>query len=123
MSHVGDIVDKNIPAQWELARSCMDVIHGNVPYGISVGNHDMTGEGIRRCSKSSFQSHTSSLDWYGGAYEGSPMGPHTSGTTPTATSFFSRWNGLYLYAPGVQCSGRCTGLGQSDHLHTPTAGR
>ena len=46
MSHVGDIVDKNTPAQWQLARSCMDVIHRKVPYGISVGNHGMTGEGL-----------------------------------------------------------------------------
>lgn len=45
VSHVGDIVDKNNREQWAVARRCMDKLHGKVPYGISVGNHDMSSDG------------------------------------------------------------------------------
>ncbi len=45
VSHVGDIVDINNRDQWAVARRCMDRLHGRVRYGISVGNHDMTGDG------------------------------------------------------------------------------
>ena len=45
VSHVGDIVDIDEPRQWKVAQACMDVIHGKIPYGISVGNHDMTNAG------------------------------------------------------------------------------
>jgi hypothetical protein len=90
VSHVGDIVDKNIPAKWELARSCMDVIHGKVPYGISVGNHDMTGEGDSSLFQEQFpKSRYVEFDWYGGAYEGSPMGPHISGNNANSYQLFS----------------------------------
>jgi len=41
VSHVGDIVDVNVPEQWAVAKSAMDRLHGKVPYGFSVGNHDM----------------------------------------------------------------------------------
>ena len=50
VSHVGDIVDKNVPEQWAVARRCMDRLHGAVPYGIAPGNHDMAGDGSRRNS-------------------------------------------------------------------------
>ncbi|NQT15120.1 MAG: metallophosphoesterase [Planctomycetes bacterium] len=43
VSHVGDIVDRNVPEQWQVAREAMDRLHGKVPYGFSVGNHDMVG--------------------------------------------------------------------------------
>jgi hypothetical protein len=45
VSHVGDIVDKNVPEQWAVARQCMDRIHGVIPYGMTVGNHDMVSSG------------------------------------------------------------------------------
>ena len=43
VSHVGDIVDKNVPEQWRVARAAVDRLHGKVAYGFSVGNHDMVG--------------------------------------------------------------------------------
>ncbi|MBT4136306.1 MAG: serine/threonine protein phosphatase, partial [Candidatus Latescibacteria bacterium] len=45
VSHVGDIVDKNVPEQWAVARKQMDRLHGQIPYGISVGNHDLKSNG------------------------------------------------------------------------------
>jgi hypothetical protein len=68
VSHVGDIVDRNKPDQWALAQKCMDTLHGKVPYGISVGNHDMIN---KTGDASLFQAHFpasrfSGMNWYGG---------------------------------------------------------
>ena len=71
VSHVGDIVDRNVPEQWQVAREAMDRLHGVVPYGFSVGNHDMvaaTGE----CSL--FErffpaSRFEAFAWYGGSHK------------------------------------------------------
>lgn len=38
--HVGDIVDDNIPSQWEVAESSMRLLDGRVPYVLVPGNHD-----------------------------------------------------------------------------------
>lgn len=70
VSHVGDIVDVNNRDQWQVARRCMDKLHGKVPYGISVGNHDMTGEGNSKLFQEYFaKERFESFDWYGGCYE------------------------------------------------------
>ena len=39
VTHVGDIVDIDNRQQWQLARKCLDRLHGVVPYGLTVGNH------------------------------------------------------------------------------------
>ena len=41
VSHVGDVVDRDVPAQWAVAVRAMSKLDGKVAYGISVGNHDM----------------------------------------------------------------------------------
>ena len=90
VSHVGDIVDKNVPEQWEVARSCMDMFHGKVPYGISVGNHDMTSSGDATLFQQYFPaSRFEGFSWYGGTYSGSPMGPHISGNNANSYQLFS----------------------------------
>lgn len=71
VSHVGDIVDRRVPDQWGVARACMDRLHGLVPYGIAVGNHDMQASGD--CSQ--FQqcfpaSRFSGFAWYAGCHRG-----------------------------------------------------
>jgi len=71
VSHVGDIVDRNVPEQWKVAREAMDRLHGKVPYGFSVGNHDMVGS-TGDCSL--FQEYCGALrfeefPWYVGNYK------------------------------------------------------
>jgi len=71
VSHVGDIVDRKMTEQWEVARTCMDRLHGRVPYGIAVGNHDMAANGD--CSQ--FQqcfpaARLADFPWYAGSYKG-----------------------------------------------------
>jgi hypothetical protein len=90
VSHVGDIVDINEPRQWKVAQACMDLIHGKVPYGISVGNHDMTNEGDSSLFQQYFpRSRFETFDWYGGCYSGSPSGPKFSGNNANSYQLFS----------------------------------
>jgi calcineurin-like phosphoesterase family protein len=90
VSQVGDIVDKNNPSQWKVARACMDVLHGKVPYGISVGNHDMTSKGDSSLFQEYFaKSRFDDFTWYGGSYEGSASDPHISGNNANSLQLFS----------------------------------
>jgi hypothetical protein len=90
VSHVGDIVDRNHRSQWEVARACMDVLHGKVPYGISVGNHDMTSRGDSSLFQEYFpRSRFEGFAWYGGSYEGSPSDLHVSGNNANSYQLFS----------------------------------
>ena len=71
VSHVGDIVDDNLPEQWKVAREAMDRLHGRVPYGFSVGNHDMKSDGDCSLFKKYFPaSRFGEFDWYVGEYKG-----------------------------------------------------
>lgn len=70
VSHVGDIVDDNVPRQWQVAREAMDRLHGRVPYGFSVGNHDMTSGGDSSLFKEYFPaSRFEDFEWYVGNYQ------------------------------------------------------
>lgn len=72
VTHVGDVVDKNSdPELWKVARRSMMMLHGVVPFGISVGNHDMVGGSG---DSSNFQENFPAslfedFDWYGGSYK------------------------------------------------------
>ncbi|WP_397568283.1 serine/threonine protein phosphatase [Schlesneria sp. T3-172] len=90
VSHVGDIVDIDEPRQWQVARDCMDVIHGKVPYGISVGNHDMTSAGDSTLFQQFFpKSRFEGFDWYGGCYSGNEQGPQISGNNANSFQLFT----------------------------------
>lgn len=106
VSHVGDIVDRNEPGQWRIARECMDRIHGAVPYGISVGNHDM----VRDSGDSSLFQERFGADrfadepWYGGAYEGRPgHAPAVSGNNANSYQLFSA-GGLDFVIAHLECN-------------------
>jgi len=89
VSHVGDIVDKNVRNQWQVARACMDKLHGRVPYGISVGNHDMTRAGDSSLFQEFFpKSRFESFDWYGGCFEPA-ANPEVSGNNANSYQLFS----------------------------------
>ncbi len=104
VSHVGDIVDINEPRQWTVARECMDLFHGKVPYGISVGNHDMTSRGDSSLFQQYFpKSRFEEFSWYGGAYSGSAMGPHVSGNNANSYQLFSA-GGLDFVILHLECN-------------------
>ena len=90
VSHVGDIVDRNEHRQWKVARACMDALHGKVPYGISVGNHDMKSKGDSLLFQEYFpKARFEEFAWYGGCYEGSASDPHISGNNANSYQLFS----------------------------------
>ncbi len=90
VSHVGDIVDINNRPQWTLARSIMDRLHGKVPYGISVGNHDMTLGGDSSLFQEFFPAtRFSQFDWYAGYYKKTSGKQEESGNNANSCQLFS----------------------------------
>ena len=67
VTHVGDIVGENVAEAWALAKAAMDRLHGKVPYGFSVGNHDMQESGDSTLFQQTFPaSRFERFAWYGG---------------------------------------------------------
>lgn len=98
VSHVGDIVDENVPEQWEVAQKCMDKIHGKIPYGISVGNHDMTSSGDSRLFQQYFpQSRFADFPWYAGSFSGLSDHPQISGNNANSYQLFSAGGRDFLF--------------------------
>jgi hypothetical protein len=89
VSHVGDIVDRDVVDQWAVARRAMDKLHGKVPYGISVGNHDMGRDGDSSLFQSQFPaSRFTQFSWYGGNYD-PPTNKHVSGNNANSYQLFT----------------------------------
>lgn len=104
VSHVGDIVDRNNHDQWHVARQCMDRLHGRVPYGISVGNHDMTAQGDSSLFQQYFPaSRFAPFDWYGGTFGGDPQRPAVSGNNANSFQYFSA-EGLDFIILHLECN-------------------
>jgi len=70
VTHLGDIVDANIPQEWEPATRILRRLDGVVPYGLCVGNHDMHGPtGDASLFQENFPAkHYETRPWYGGSY-------------------------------------------------------
>lgn len=105
VSHVGDIVDKNNQEQWALARECMDKLHGKVPYGISVGNHDMTGKsGDSSLFQEVFpQSRYTDFEWYAGCFEPGSGSDAVSGNNANSVQLFEA-AGMKFVALHLECN-------------------
>ncbi|HBJ35566.1 MAG TPA: serine/threonine protein phosphatase [Planctomycetaceae bacterium] len=98
VSHVGDIVDKNVHEQWAVARKCMDALHGKVPYGISVGNHDMTSSGDSTLFREYFPAtRFERFPWYGGSFAGSKADPKISGSNSNSFQLFTAGGIEFLF--------------------------
>ncbi len=90
VSHVGDIIDRNIDEQWTVAQQCMNRLHDKVPYGISVGNHDMTRAGDSSLFQKYFPTERfANCDWYGGCYTPKTHGVEVSGNNANSFQLFS----------------------------------
>ncbi len=105
VSHSGDIVDENIPQQWDVARRCMDRLHGRVPYGISLGNHDMkeaTGDSSLFQQYFS-QSRFENFAWYGGSFKGKEANRSRSRNNANSFQLFSA-EGLDFIILHLECN-------------------
>lgn len=68
VSHVGDIVDDyESDSQWAIARKQMLRLSGKLPFGFSVGNHDMLSSGESLKFQETFPASLfEKEEWYGG---------------------------------------------------------
>ena len=104
VSQVGDIVDKNNRQQWAVARRCMDKLHGRVPYGISVGNHDMSRTGDSSLFQEVFpKSRFETFAWYGGCFTPRSGNPAISGNNANSVQLFEA-SGLKFVALHLECN-------------------
>lgn len=123
VSHVGDIVDKNVREQWVVARQCMDALHGRVPYGISVGNHDMKAGGDSTLFQEYFPaSRFRAFDWYGGGFEPDRPEPTISGDNANSYQLFSA-AGMDFVFLHLECNAPDDVLAWADGVLTKHADR
>ncbi|WP_213979425.1 metallophosphoesterase [Sphingomonas sp. dw_22] len=104
VTHGGDIVDSNNELQWELARRYLDRFHGVVPYGLVVGNHDMTNPGDSSLFQKYFPaSRFRKFPWYGGYFKGERGHPGFSSNNANSYQLFSA-GGLNFVILHVECN-------------------
>jgi hypothetical protein len=121
VSHVGDIVDIKVPEQWEFARRMMDQLHGRVPYGISVGNHDVKPDGDSSMFQEYFPaSRFKECPWYGGCYAGSA--PGISGNNANSYQRFSA-GGMDFVILHLECNAPDDVLQWADGILTENTSR
>lgn len=104
VSHVGDIVDINRDDQWQVARACLDRLHGIVPYSLTVGNHDMKSNGDASLFQAYFPSSRFRLfQWYGSTYEHGRDDQHVSAGNVNSYQVFSA-DGLDFVHLSLECN-------------------
>ena len=72
VTHLGDIVQNNdmIPAEWVAADAALNLLDGEVPYGVLPGNHDMQEGGQAKYYQEYFPaSRYENQDWWGGSFD------------------------------------------------------
>ncbi|MBI5818720.1 MAG: metallophosphoesterase [Verrucomicrobia bacterium] len=122
VSHVGDIVDRNVPEQWAVARRCMDQLHGRVPYGIAPGNHDHGRATQTTLFQQSFGTvRFAGMPWYGGAFA-EPRDPAASGNNANSFQLFSA-GGMEFVILHLQCNAPDDVLQWADGVLRQHAGR
>ena len=104
VSHVGDIVDINNHDQWQLAHECLDRLHGVVPYGLVVGNHDMESNGDASLFQRYFPAERfRAFPWYGGCFEPARTNQAISGNNVNSYQLFSA-GGLDFVHLNLECN-------------------
>lgn len=104
VSHVGDIVDYNVPEQWAIAQQHLDTLRGVVPFGLTVGNHDMTGKGDARLFQEHFPASSfKSYPWYLGCYEHTHDDQTVSANNVNSAQLFSA-GGLDFIHINLECN-------------------
>ena len=69
-SHVGDVIDVDSDTQWRIANTAMSTLDvgANIPYGISIGNHDATSGSSAFYNNYFGVSRFAGRDYYVGSY-------------------------------------------------------
>jgi Calcineurin-like phosphoesterase len=69
--HTGDLVDSDVPAQWEVASRSMHALDNQVPYVVTAGNHDYANLADRMGMGNIYfpPSQFAHAPWFGGTFE------------------------------------------------------
>jgi hypothetical protein len=123
VSHTGDIVDKNVVPQWEVARRCMDRLNGRIPYAIVVDNHDISSDGNSSLFQRYFPvSLFKGPDWCGGTFRPEGAVPVASGGNANSYQVFSA-GGLNFVILHLECNAPDDVLRWADEILTKHADR
>ncbi len=123
VSHVGDIVDIDNPEQWQLARECLDRLHGVVPYSLTVGNHDMSSRGDASLFQRFFPAERfRAFPWYGGSYAHDRPDQNVSANNVNSFQLFSA-GGLDFIHLSLECNAPDDVVAWADGLLRRHAGR
>ena len=123
VSHVGDIVDINNRAQWQLAGECLERLHGVVPYGLTVGNHDMENNGNAALFQEFFPAaRFRELPWYGGTFEHAREDQTISRNNVNSFQLFSA-GGLEFVHINLECNAPDDVLAWAGAILTQYSGR
>lgn len=123
VSHVGDIVDKNNAEQWEVAKKHLDRLRGEVPFSLTVGNHDMTSKGDARLFQQHFPAAGfTGYPWYLGSYDHSRPDQNVSANNVNSAQLFSA-GGLDFIHLSLECNAPDDVLAWADKLLREHAGR
>lgn len=123
VSHVGDIVDINNPAQWQLAQENLDGLRGVVPFGLAVGNHDMTKDGDASLFSAHFPAASfRQYPWYGGTFESAKPAEALYGDNVNSFQLFSA-GGLDFVFIHLECNAPDPVVAWADALLTKYANR
>jgi hypothetical protein len=104
VAHVGDIVDINNEEQWQLARACLDRLHGVVPYALAVGNHDMKANGDSSLFQKYFGAERfEKFSWYGGTFKPADAAQIVSANNANSYQLFAA-GGLEFVHLALECN-------------------
>lgn len=104
VSHVGDVVDRNNAEQWAVAKQHLDRLRGVVPFGLVVGNHDMTSGGDARLFQAAFPADSfRTYPWYWGCYRHERADQHVSANNVNSAQLFSA-GGLDFIILHLECN-------------------
>lgn len=116
LSHAGDVVDIDNRDQWNLAYKHMEKLHGLVPYGISVGNHDMKSSGNSSLYQDYFPaSRFTGFDWYGGYFSDDDLPKGISGNNANSYQLFSA-SGIDFVILHLECNAPANVLKWADKI-------
>ena len=99
VTHVGDIVDKNRPEEWAVAKKHLDQLRGVVPFSLTVGNHDMSKDGDARLFQGAFSAASfASYPWYLASYGHSRPDQSVSTNNVNSAQLFTAagWDFIHL---------------------------
>lgn len=123
VSHVGDIVDRNVEPEWKVARQKLDQLHGVVPYSLTVGNHDMESDGDSSLYQRYFGAERfRDFPWYGGSFEPARSSSERSGNNANSYQLFTA-EGIDFIHISLECNAPDDVLAWADALLTKYAKR